>query len=488
MTNDLKKDFEARKDFYANRASAIYPIYFVDKSNDLLLSWLNYWTVKNGIDAEKIAINIRIYNANGDLKVHDILQDLQLNNLISIRTYIEVPSFSGMVEVEVVSCSNLKFTFPALIGIYKSKSLYSCVHSAGRIKGSDEIHTPSLTTETNWTCKFGNGVTPFFHYINGNCAEAKQLSVNLYSSSGVLVESATINENLNPFASRLFLIDEMFNDVVFEAGMFVGVECANDSVFRRMVVGNYHKKLSHLEVTHSFPKQVSKDLCPKVEGGVNSFLAIYSDNNLDVTARVFPTNIKGHFTSEIMEQRFSDKRLVPIERRGVLEKGFGSVSLAADIKFMLVGFKGAVPSRFNTNFLYKVKDSQSSFSTDIATGAKSSVYPPKFSHWGSGVFGDGYDFVLMIRNNNHDGTSSKAKGKLKFYGLGKSKGLEVDVELEAESSISISLSDLLRDSRNSPKDELCVFTWFMLLDQPNSETFWISYRKADGCILGEHGF
>ena len=26
------------------------------------------------------------------------------------------------------------------------------------------------------------------------------------------------------------------------------------------------------------------------------------------------------------------------------------------------------------------------------------------------------------------------------------------------------------------------------LDQPNSESFWISYRTEDGCIMGEHGF
>ena len=147
---------------------------------------------------------------------------------------------------------------------------------------------------------------------------------------------------------------------------------------------------------------------------------------------------------------------------------------------------GKVPSRLNTNFLYTVRNVQSVFSTDIATGAKSNVYPPKYSHWGSGVFGNGYDFVLMIRNINHTLDAVSTKGSLFFFGLDET--IEHEIEVSGQAASSIVLSNLLNNKTllNNTKEK--IFTWFLRLDQPHSETFWVSFRKTDGCIVGDHGF
>ena len=59
-----------------------------------------------------------------------------------------------MVDVEVISTENLRYPFPAITGIFKSKDYFSSVHSAGRIRGVDEHQTQHETLETNWTCKF----------------------------------------------------------------------------------------------------------------------------------------------------------------------------------------------------------------------------------------------------------------------------------------------------------------------------------------------
>tara|TARA_B110000444_G_scaffold100129_1_gene94798 strand:+ start:270 stop:1757 length:1488 start_codon:yes stop_codon:yes gene_type:complete len=482
MKNSLQKDFEARKNFYTNRASAVFPIHFMFKENDLLLSWLNYWSIKNKLDSDLIVVNLRLYNNDGELVKLAQTSLQKSNNLVSIREYIKDDIFKGMVEIEIISSSNLKFSFPAITGFYKSGSLYSCVHSAGRIRGSDEVQTAVKTEETNWSCKFAEGITPFFHYVNGTSSEDVCLLVTLYRSNGESVDTREVRELFNPFASKIYYVDQLFNNVSFEEDMFVGVKCNNDKVFRRMVVGNYHKKNYHLEVAHSFPWQTNEDHCPINKDGPESFLAMYSDKHLKMKVRVFPTNCAGEYKVTSSEQKYNSDRLGVSSNVELLTDGHGIINLSDDTRFKLLGFKGAVPSRLNSNFIYTVNGAQSDFSTDIATGAKSSVYPPKVSHWGSGVFGNGYDFVLMIRNCNHICNALTAKGKLEIYGLG--ENIELDILINGQSSHSILLSDIVTKKFTSE----AVFTWFLKLDQPDSETFWTSFRDTDGCIVGEHGF
>jgi len=486
MKKSLEEDFKARKKFYTNRASAVFPIHFTFKENDLILSWLNYWNIKNKLDSDSIVVNLRLYNNDGDLvKLAQISLQIS-NNLVSMREYIKDDLFKGMVEIEIISSLNLKFNFPAITGFYKSGSLYSCVHSAGRIKGSDEVQTAVRTEETNWSCKFAEGITPFFHYVNGTSSEDVCLSVTLYKSNGESVDTREIRELFNPFASKIYYVDQLFNNVSFEEDMFVGVKCNNDKVFRRMVVGNYHKKSCHLEVAHSYPWQTNKDHCPINKDGPESFLAMYSDNHLKIKVRVFPTNCAGEYKVTSSEQKYNADRLGVSSDVELLTDGHGIINLSNDTQFKLLGFKGNGPSRLNSNFIYTVNGTQSDFSTDIAAGAKSSVYPPKVSHWGSGVFGNGYDFVLMIRNCNHAYNALTAKGRLEIYGLGQSIGL--DISVNDQSSQSILLSDIVNKEFSSAAKKEAIFTWFLELDQPNGETFWTSFRNTDGCIVGEHGF
>lgn len=487
-TNSLQKDFILRKDFFANRSSAVFPIYFRSKRNDLVLSWLNYWTIKNGIKSSNLAVNIRIYDYLGTLFLRTQVELEEQNNTLSVRSFLDREVFEGMIEIEIISTENIRFTFPAIIGFYKTESLYSCVHSAGRIKGPDENHSEVATEETNWNCKFTNDTTPFFHYINGETDTVVKLKVNLKNDEGNTVSYVNISEKMNAFGSKIFFIDKIMPDIRFHEGMFVSVECFNDSVFRRMVVGNYYKSLKHMEVTHSFPKQNLMDYCPKQKCGAESFLALYNDPNLSLTARVFPTNCQGDFLVNESNQSFSSNALDDENKSSFLPRGYGFIVLEKEARSKVLWLYGeTVPSRLNCNFIYKAKDSMSPFSTDIATGAKSSVYPPKYSHWGSGLFGNGYDFALMIRNFKHNHDSSIAKGKLLIYGL--ETLIKHTIQINAEASHSFLLSDMI-DSKLAGKfsNKEVIFTWFLKLDQPYSETFWVSFRRIDGAIVGDHGF
>ena len=75
---------------------------------------------------------------------------------------------------------------------------------------------------------------------------------------------------------------------------------------------------------------------------------------------------------------------------------------------------------------------------------------------------------------------------MQFFGLDTDRVFELEVS--AESSVSIKLTDLDQKFLALVKNEVKIFTWLIRLDQFNSETFWVSHRRNDGCILGEHGF
>lgn len=487
MNKSLKQDFEARKTFFTNRSSALFPIYFQGPHNDLILSWLNYWTIKNNIDADVIAVNLRVYDETGDLVLRETLGLCSENNSISVSGFLKRDVFSGMAEIEIISTSNIRYTFPGVSAFYKSGSFYSCVHPAGRIKGSDEIHNVVKTEETNWICKFGEDVTPFFHYVNGGSDQSVSLTINLYAENGEVAESVNVLEHLKPFGSKVYFIDELFNSKILREKMFVGVMCSNDSVFRRMVVGNYHKKIQHLEVTHSFQKQENYDFCPENEGAYQSYFLIPTDKNLSLTCRVFPTSCSKDFKVTESTLPFVKDVLSEPSDTNKLDEGYGEISLDDSVRMSVLWLSGSkVSSRLSINFLYKVKGVDSVFSTDIGAGALSSVYPPKYNHWGSGVLGNGYDFALMITNVTNGLDATNAEGCLRIFGLGKI--YEFDVACAGQASTSIVLSELLKNSDLKDSTEEKIFTWFLSLDKPNSETSWVSFRQSDGCVVGDHGF
>jgi len=141
-----------------------------------------------------------------------------------------------------------------------------------------------------------------------------------------------------------------------------------------------------------------------------------------------------------------------------------------------------------TQVLFIKSKKNSSFSTDIATGAKSIVYPKKYSHWGSGVVGLGYDTSIMIRNNSHDGKSNKAKGTLYIYSHLKDP-IKIIISVNEESCKSFLLSTISKKTKDLvSKNKVTIFTWFVKFDQPNLEIIWVSYKKSNGCILGDHSF
>lgn len=503
--NSLAKAFDARKNFFAHRASAVFPLRIRPQS-DLQIVFLNYWKLKAEIP--EISVNFRVYATSGRLVARQTIEKVELHNEISVRDEIlaancvELP-FDGMVEVEVVSLRNLAFPFPAILGVYQSEGYCSAVHAAGRIKNADELKSPQKSQETNWTCRFerdGDGyvVVPFFHYFVGAVPldrdETIEITLRSQTGSAIAVTSVPVG-SMPPFSSRVFYADELFAlDEVLEDGCFLSVALTARDIFPRLVVGNFHRDIEFLEVGHSFPISEFADYCPvpgadKPAGSSSSFLAAQTTADLALDVKVFPTNCEGNAKAAVSSKKFSEARLKQLDQGFEFTSAPGShglsFSLEADEEFRVVHLRGeSIPSRLNASYRYSVRNAPRRFSTDIATGAKSIVYPPKWRHWGHGCIGGGYDTVILLRNNSHAPNENDSNaGEIRI--LGRDIDRSVAVEVTGESCICMKLSDLLDIDPEAGKPRF--LSWLLGLSRPVGETFWVAYRP-DGAIFGEHGF
>ena len=503
----LAKAFDARKTFFAHRASAVYPLRVRDHS-DLRIVFLNYWLLKN--DIPHVSVNFRVYDSAGVLKARESLEKVENHNHVSVRDAVLRPAgvtlpFEGMLEVEVVSSANLAFPFPAILGVYESNGYFSSVHAAGRIKNPDELKKPQRSQETNWSCSFerradgGYAVAPFFHYFVGATPlpADESLVVCLREPSGCILDMRSIPVgSMAPFASRLFHVDEIFGlPVSPPVGSFVSVSLTAYDIFPRLVVGNFHREIDFLEVTHSFPVSEFKDYCPQPDAGkpacsVPSLLAAQTAPGLSLEVRVFPTNCEGRAVASVSRQRFGEERLRRQDEPLTFDSSPGSgglvFELAVDEGLRVLHLQGdSIPSRLNASYRYRVAGAPRRFVTDIATGAKSIVYPPKWRHWGHGCIGGGFDTVILLRNNTHTVDATQPNiGDIRVIGAELDRTFKV--QAGAEAGVVLRLSELLGGSLSDSPAPLFV-SWLMSLSQPVGETFWVSFRP-DGAVFGEHGF
>ena len=62
-----------------------------------------------------------------------------------------------------------------------------------------------------------------------------------------------------------------------------------------------------------------------------------------------------------------------------------------------------MPSRINASFIYRVKNkSGPDYTTNIANGAISHVFPPRHRQWGHGYMGNNFETNIHIRNTSHN--------------------------------------------------------------------------------------
>lgn len=490
----LAKSFAARQEWYTNRASALFPLR-LRIGGDLIICYLNYWSIKNKI--ENIQRIIRIYNEIGELKGRQSQRVVGQGAAISVAKVFDLKSpFDGMVEIEFIALDNLRFSFPAVQAFYTDGQAISTVHSAGRNKNADESsHQNTVSVETNWICKFSENVTPFFHvFTPGAQDHPVDVEVSVYSPKNKLLASQRLGAILvSAFSSKLVTLDSLFpelcQDAVPPLGSYCQIKVPQTGIFPRLVVGNLHRSSDFLEVTHSFALQNNKDFVTNPEPlTLWSFIPAVKPPDLNLNLYSFPTNSISQVTAQIRHQKLTQPALRETGHTltwctGGVDAEVMRYTVPENVSLVSIDLSGhEVPSRLNVSYQFSVCKSKSPYSTDISTGAKSCVYPPKHSHWGTCVVGGSFKTVLMGRNMSHKvSKTQKAKGTLRIWFANdfiEERALIIDAEASAFWTINL---------QTPMTDNPQFIHWLANFDQPSVEVFWVSYAP-DGRICGDHSF
>lgn len=496
--NNLKNTVSQQHKNITYRTSAVFPAHITNK-NDLYLVFLNYWTIKNKINLCNLTFLIKIYDNTGKLIINYKIKKISNHNQFSIRSILKrkkIIDFDGSAHIEINSKVNLRFQFPAITAIYQSGPLFSAVHSAGRIKNKEESKEIYYNDESNWSCKYDKNITPFFHYFNGPILpKRKNILVKIFDKKNRKIKQKKVDiSHIPKYGSKIFTIDNIFGNLKLKKNFFIKVNIENNSVFSRMIVGNYFKDKDFYEVTHSFPVNKNNDFI-NVSNNINeyqSILAGYTNKDLKLNVKSFPTNDNpGNFNGTFFSQKFNDKKLKKINKKINFDKkklnDIIDFSLKNDEKFLQVSFKGKkVPSRFTANFEYKVKNVlDNKYSTNITNGATSIHYPLRKTQWGHGYVGNNFESFILIRNSSLNTLNTQpVECNIDIYY--KNKKFSHKLKINSESSYSLNLKKLLKN-KFFFKDNLFL-SWLIKFNYGNCDSQWVSYNKKTGSILGDHSF
>ena len=485
---------------YTNRSSCIFPI-LISEINDVNIVFLNYWRLKNNLNS--VTCNIRIYSQRGDLECVFSKKVIASHNNISIKSILGnlkgVNEFLGVANVEFISEENLGFTFPGITAFYSSKDNYSAVHAAGRLKNPEESKYKGNLIETNWNCKWEKGITPFFSIFNGACnGVLGKINIKIKNpDQSIFLEESIDIKLANPFQNKIFFLDELLNYDInsMNSEAYVEVEIPYYDVFPRMICGNFYKAQRFLEVTHSFENQENNldYLSPKKNDQSNlipSINPIANVQDLDLKLIFFPTNCPGRAIGYWRSGAYNKSLDIHDESFdwicGGKDSKLKSITINnADLVKALDIVEGKIPTRINTNYIYRVHNSDVSYSTDIAAGHVTQLFPPKKRSWGHGIIGAGYNSILLMTSFSHDAsTRYESKGKLTIY---------TDEEefvsfhnIPKEGGLKIVLNEIIKDKIDISKPK--IVSWFYDQEQRTKlMTYWLSYT-SNGKITGDHAF
>jgi len=484
----LAKDFQNRASWLNNRASCIFPI-FLGKYSDTHLVFQNYWGWKNNID--KVFCIVRLRNSLGK-SILSTQIEIEKHNEIKISKLIEDKSLvdGGTVEIEIISPENLGYPFPAILAFYVTKNHKSVVHAAGRILNSNENFNNGKWKESNFTITLEENFNPFICIFFGqyvtDTSEIKLIFKDYDNNTTLLEISYSLNSS--PFGSEVLYLKDLLSNTELKLlnmkKVFVIFETEIKGIFGRFVVGNLHLPTTQHFTTHSFQyiNPESKDRISASKNECSTFIPIFNKKPLKVNIVSFPTNIQENLKLNISKGRLNESikstdDFVQIQTGGDNASVF-EYQLETDGFFKLESFSDA-PSRINVNYNFSLKNSL--HATDLATGFKAKIYPPKENHWGSSILERNWKTMIFIRNLDHKSNSCEAL--CSFEAFVNDEIIKKELVVKSESCNVIEI-----DNKEFKKGYGDYFSWKLNASETTLEVFWVSYNELNGAIVSEHSF
>ncbi len=499
-----------------NRASAIYPIFDLSKT-DLIISFQNYWEWKKGISVSYL---IRLRSNTGELILQTTKSKPSQINNISLKELLRGEDinhkliYEGTAEIEINSSENLSFPYPAILGIYKSSNgMISIVHAAGR--SLDKIFDEEKSfSETNFYISDDDRYKPFIHIFNGSQGSLKDLKIEFKSRNSKNNKIICIPDLNLPYESKLIFID---NEIVREyknndsdnsinfLNCIVKISGKTCSIFPRFVCGNFDTKNSHYCVTHTYREiNNSTDVLSNVDSSKSSIAVIpFSREFLDLKMLIYPTTSseKTEVTLKNMNIKNSElidvaiKKDLSIQNNTIFLKEYDNNAMPG----ILLSAEPAnpsldLPARIPVNLMYGLSESMNTLPTDIAFQMSTHLSTSRKSHWHNGIFEEGYSYLI-----SGSGFTSKSLNKSESSSLNFLFELfvndydspyirEFSLDKNEARLFTIEINQILEEAKFN-KNNIHSFAWrIKVIDGTLTPLICLAYNRKLGCIYGEHSF
>lgn len=481
----IRNTFLDRNKWINTRSSTVFPAYLNDK-NDQVLVFQNYWKWKSKINDINFVITLRKFNSQ-ILKQKKIKVDL--HNEISIKKIFNVNRFFGQLEVQISSCENLKFPYPALMLFYRNLNGYqSAVHSAGRHVNLNE-KISSIYSESNFLAKMDNEFSPFIHFFSGKYIyKNKNFSeLKFYNDKNKLIFNKIINNIFTkPYSSKTIFLKDYLNKTevrkIFGKKFFIKINFDIPAIFGRLIVGNYDRINDALFLTHTFRAHnlKKKNLIKVKNKNSAGYLPLINCEPLKLTARSYPTN--AIHVAKYKEMFLANKKLVSSNNKSIKTGGKNAPifekSLNFNEKFSILSFEREIPDRLNVELNYYLENSR--HPTDIADGVKTYYQPLKKSHWGHGIASNDYQTYIFIANHSNNLEENNDE-KINLEIFSNSKRITKKILIKKSSHHVFKLNNLKKSIKSN------YFSWRVLTKKTNLNIYWVSFNNS-GSISGDHAF
>lgn len=244
------------------RSSAIFPVIHLPGITSRIL-FMGYWILKRNI--REIAAVATLRSNKGSLlfrKNFSVTEPktyrLELTDFLHEAGLPSDTHFIGSLEIEFFSIINLVFPYPAVVINYYGPQFSTVVHTAQRVYNDfDDMRRNSQTEvpESGFNLYADEEREPFIGLINGaEAVEDAKFSIEFFNTRHETLKQEINLGNLNPYETRMLYPAQEIPLKDFLHGK-VGAGKARfhvNWIYPRLVVGNIHKGLPALSITHTY--------------------------------------------------------------------------------------------------------------------------------------------------------------------------------------------------------------------------------------------
>lgn len=244
------------------RSSAIFPVIQTMGISSRVL-FMGYWMLKRSIQELACIVTLRATPGNIISRTHRVITEaksytFELADQLELGGLARNIEFVGSIEVEFFSVHNLVFPFPAVVINYYGPKFSTVVHSAQRIYNDfDDMSRNSETKvpESGFNIYADKEREPFIGLINGPLhAEASMMQLHFINHAQKVFQEEIPLGPLAPYETSFIYPGRTYDLEKFLDGRPGAgkVKFHVDWIFPRLLVGNLHKEVPALTITHTY--------------------------------------------------------------------------------------------------------------------------------------------------------------------------------------------------------------------------------------------